>query len=192
MAIEKIIQEYLSYSPEAGTFTWVKRRRGVKLGSIAGCMALHGYVHIGFSGKTYLAHRLAWLFHTGNWPNFDIDHIDGNRSNNRISNLREATRAENHQNKGKSELICGREPTSKYVGVSYDLSRKKWKAEITKGRIAKFLGRYDSQEEAHDAYRQAKNRMHEFQPVPRENIKKMTPRSCLMSSLALCKSRAFS
>jgi hypothetical protein len=92
----------LSYDPQAGIFTWkVEPRRGMKAGAIAGCIDSNGYVQIRHNKKIIFAHRLAWLFFYGEDPgDKDIDHVNQNRSDNRITNLRLADRAENMWNRG--------------------------------------------------------------------------------------------
>lgn len=90
----------LDYNPETGLFTWKAKRCGTKHGSVAGSIdPSHGYRRIKIDGHLYLAHRLAWFYVCGEWPAHEIDHIDRARANNRIANLRPATRSENQCNK---------------------------------------------------------------------------------------------
>lgn len=96
------LRHILHYDPETGVFTWmVSPRRRTKVGDEAGNRDYHGYVNITHEGTRYRAHRLAWLYMTGEWPADLVDHKDQNRSNNRWLNLRPATKAQNGQNTRK-------------------------------------------------------------------------------------------
>ena len=92
------IRDLLGYDPETGLFTRKVQRGKHKEGEIAGCLNAKGYVEIKACGKIYEAHRLAHLFMTGSWPSEQIDHVNHIKSDNRWSNLREASRAQNTQN----------------------------------------------------------------------------------------------
>lgn len=93
----------LSYDQGTGLFTWlIDRGNGACAGQRAGTVDRNsGYVLVQIDGRQYRAHRLAWLYVHGRWPRPLIDHIDRNRANNRISNLREATSAINNSNTGR-------------------------------------------------------------------------------------------
>lgn len=93
------LRELLNYDQATGVFVWrVAMRYGVGAGGPAGSMCSNGYLKIKVGGKRLSAHRIAWLFVTGEWPSDMIDHINGVRSDNRFSNLRDASRAVNQQN----------------------------------------------------------------------------------------------
>lgn len=148
--------EILDYNQETGVFTWkVKARKGrVAAGDVAGYTDLDGYIKIGIDGRYYNAHRLAWLFMTGEWPTDMLDHIDGNPANNAFRNLREADNRLNQQNhrKAKSTNKCG------LLGVS-----KKAKCSIARIKVdgkVLYLGSFKTDEEAHAAYLEAKRRLH--------------------------------
>lgn len=85
------LREVLEYDPAIGVFRWLIKPCGqISIGDIAGCRHGEGYVQIRVIGRIYLAHRLAWLYMTGEWPISLIDHRNLDRSDNRWSNLREA------------------------------------------------------------------------------------------------------
>lgn len=113
MISHKELTEKLTYDPDSGIFTWNVETRRVPAGSIAGgslevVSRNNRYVKIGVGGRRYLAHRLAWYYMTGEWPEFCIDHIDRNTVNNRWSNLRAATHHQNRLNqKVRSDSSTG-------------------------------------------------------------------------------------
>ena len=93
-------REYLEYCPESGVFTWIKKvYRNTIVGSEAGTVARNGYRYITFRGQKILAHRLAWFFHHGEQPPAQIDHINRERLDNRVSNLRSASSSLNNHNR---------------------------------------------------------------------------------------------
>lgn len=96
MITSQRLREALTYDPATGNFTWlVCRNQNSALGTVAGTVKPDGYRRIFLGGKGYYAQRLAWLWMTGSWPDFDVDHINRNRDDNRWENLREATRSQN-------------------------------------------------------------------------------------------------
>ena len=148
----------LRYDAETGVFTWaVNRRGGAKVGDIAGTVKAGGYIQIVALGKLRYAHRLAWLFVHGSWPSGHIDHIDGNPSNNAISNLRDVSIEVNQQNQRRAH--CSNR-SSGLQGVSFDAQTGRWMAKISLKNRTKNLGRYVTPELAHQAYVAAKREMH--------------------------------
>jgi hypothetical protein len=144
------LREVLSYDPETGAFTWlVSTARHRRIGDVAGCVK-DGYRQIGIDGRRYRAHRLAWLWMTGEWPSAEIDHINGDPADNRIANLRPATSS---QNKANARLRS--DNSSKLKGVSYDRQRQKWLARIVLAGRARNLGRFTDPAAAHAAYAEA-------------------------------------
>jgi hypothetical protein len=104
MITQKQLKELLSYDSNTGVFTWIKKTSNrAPVGNVAGYLNHDGYVYIKINNKIYSAHRLAWLFTNKAYPENMIDHINGNRSDNRICNLREATRVENAYNQKKQK-----------------------------------------------------------------------------------------
>jgi hypothetical protein len=100
------LRELLDYDPETGRFIWRKDHptaKHIKAGSVAGTKNGRGYWVIGVAGAKYVAHRLAWLYVTGEWPAHLVDHENGDRLDNRFANLREATDSQNNFNRGGAE-----------------------------------------------------------------------------------------
>lgn len=136
------LREVLDYDLETGEFRWriTMGCRGVA-GRVAGCLCATGYQSIRINRKPYQAHRLAWLHVYGEWPRNEIDHMNGNKADNRLSNLREATRFQNTAN---------RKSRKTFKGV-YLLPSGRWAASIQRDKLH-HLGCFDTPEEAHAAY----------------------------------------
>jgi len=152
---QEVVRAHLRYNPETGEFWWsvAVRSKKIKAGDRAArTVNANGYLTIGLLGRLYLAHRLAWVYIYGYWPNGDLDHINGNRADNRIANLREATRSQNNAN---GKLRC--DSTSGVKGVSWDVRR--WKAYIDIGRKRHRLGSFKTLEDAIKARRAAEVRI---------------------------------
>ena len=157
------LKQMLDYSPDTGEFTWlVSSAKRIKIGDIAGSPQSRGYRQIKINGKNYQLHRLVWLYVHGSFPTHCIDHINGVKHDNRLSNLREATSAENMQNVKRYKSN-----SSGFIGVVRYEQRNKWTAQIQKNGKRIFLGYFDTPEEAHDAYLKAKVELHTFNPIPR-------------------------
>lgn len=156
------LHSILAYDPETGAFIW-KRARGGKAiaGATAGIINRDGYRRIAIYKKPYMAHRLAWFYVHGVWPEKFIDHIDGNPANNAISNLRQCSHSENHQN--RVSLIA---KPSHLIGAQ-KVKGGKWRARICAGGKQIYIGTFDTPEEAASAYREAKKKHHPFQPSVR-------------------------
>lgn len=155
--------ELLNYDTETGAFAWkVSTSNRAPVGSRAGTDHGNGYRVITIDHCTHYAHHLAWLFVYGEYPNQEMDHIDGDRSNNRVSNLRYGTHAQNMQN-----LSLRNTNKSGMTGVSWLKNYGKWEAYITVNYKKINLGYYDDLQKAGAAYLSAKQEMHRFQPVPR-------------------------
>ena len=153
------IRDYLSYDPLTGQFTWIKRQRQGVAGHINGHLCKRsGYIVVGFAGKTYRAHRLAWYFTYGYMPDVQVDHKNEIRNDNRLCNLRLATSLQNGHNSSKPS----KNNTSGYLGVSWCKNRKKWKAAINFNYKREVIGYYDTAEEASEAYLARKRELHLF------------------------------
>lgn len=156
------LRELLHYDPDTGVFTWRVSRGGMaQAGSVAGTTHPQGYLRITVDRRLYLAHRLAFFYTHGRWPTNEIDHVNCVRSDNRLINLREATRSENKQNSRCAQMNS----KSGLLGVCWDKRRGRWVAKITLDGNTMHLGYFDSSEEAHAAYLEAKARVHTFQTI---------------------------
>jgi hypothetical protein len=147
---------FYDYNPITGNFTH-KTYRGPRSGgpgSIAGTKMSTGYISIKLpNGPSVLAHRLAWLWMTGEWPKEEIDHKNRDRLDNRWENLREATRSQQAQNGSKRSTN-----NSGVVGVSFDKSRGKWVARLTLNGVFIYQKRFGTFEEACVARKSAEER----------------------------------
>lgn len=124
MITQTELQSQLHYNTETGIFTWIKSKKGIFANTIAGTKRKNGYIIICINQKDYRAHRLAWLYMHGYIPEY-IDHINGVKDDNCLSNLRPATKQQNAYNsKVKSTNTSG------VKGVCYNKEKNKWKAYI--------------------------------------------------------------
>ena len=141
----ELLRQIMHYDPETGIFTWkVQKGRRVKPGDRSGCPDSLGYLMIIIDRHAYKAHRLAWLYMTGEWPQ-EIDHINCDRSDNRWANLRLATRSQNGAN---------RRLDSRRAGCLKGASKCNagWQSKIRIDGNLIYLGTYRTQEEAHKVY----------------------------------------
>lgn len=155
----ELVRELLHYDPETGRFAWRLGRFGTRgAGGRAGYADPRGYRKICVAGRMYWEHRLAWLYVNGTWPSDQIDHVNGVKGDNRIANLREATRSENQGNlrQARSDSKTG------LLGVHWNKPNKKFMAQIMFSGKQKYLGLFNTAEEAHQAYLVAKRELHQF------------------------------
>lgn len=151
------LKQALRYDMETGRFVWSAPlgARG-QAGALAGNIdSRYGYRRIGIDGRLYRANRLAWLYVYGEWPEGDVDHINGFRDDDRIANLRDVSRQMNNQNTRRA-ISRNR---SGALGVS---TRRpgRWSAQIWVDGVRHYLGQFNSVEAAATAYIAAKRRMH--------------------------------
>lgn len=129
------VKELLEY--KNGNLIWkIRTSNRVNVGDIAGGDDGHGYIFISVLGKRYQIHRVIWLWHYGYLPENDIDHIDRNKVNNKVENLREVTRTCNLRNSNRSDTNV-----SGVRGVVWDNERGRWLAHLSFGNKSKYLGR---------------------------------------------------
>jgi hypothetical protein len=164
--LKELVRELFDFNQEIGNFVRIKKTSGTKgqKGAVAGIVQKNGRRYIKINGKSYLAHRLVWLWYYGEWPEGQIDHKDGNPDNNRIENLRIAkNQVEQQQNqKIRKDNISG------HPGVSWFKTRNKWVAYINLNKKRIHLGYFDSYEDACVSHAHGKVKYHSFQPTLRD------------------------
>lgn len=146
------LQSLVRYDPATGLFTRLVRRTN----ATGGWPDKAGYLYLMIDTKTYSAHRLAWLYMTGEWPRNDIDHINGNRADNRFCNLRDVPKNFNMQNerRARNNNAFG------LMGVQFRKDRGKYVAVLRIDGKSRRFGAFDTPEEAHAAYVEAKRLHH--------------------------------
>lgn len=153
----------LTYEPATGVFRWLVPKGRARAGDEAGTTATASdgrqVRQIRVDGVIYLAHRLAWFMIYGAWPPQEIDHRNGDSCDNRLDNLRLATRAQNNQNIGVTKAVSG------FRGVTFHAG--KWRAQIKYAGHNHYLGRFNSPDEAHSAYVDKRKELFKFQPAVR-------------------------
>jgi hypothetical protein len=152
------LRELLDYNATTGKFRWRTTGKGrcrINGGDQPGYIGNHGYRSIGVLGREYLAHRLAWLYVYGDWPSKFTDHINLNKLDNRITNLRAASKSQNSANRR-----APKSNTSGFKGVCWSWIANKWLAGIMVNGKAQHLGYFSTREAAHLAYRAAAKRIY--------------------------------
>ena len=147
-ATQEQLKNLFTYNPDTGELIRKISSGGFKKGSVAGSLTKYGYLCVRVNYRLYQIHRLIWVYVHGYFPNKDIDHINRVRTDNRLENLREATRSQNLRNKEKSNKNI-----SGYKGVSFFARDKKWMASIQINGKKKYLGYFDTPLSAHEAYK---------------------------------------
>lgn len=151
MLTQERLKQVVSYNPDNGVFTRILALSNcVKVGDILGGDNGRGYLRTRIDGKLYMNHRLAWLYVYGSMPEFEIDHINHNKKDNRIANLRSCTRSENSRNSP-----IGIRNKSGIVGVQYRERDRKFYATITNNKKKIHIGVYETAEDALLAYNDA-------------------------------------
>jgi hypothetical protein len=144
---QKRLKEVLDYDPDTGVFTWkVQTNFRIPINSVAGKLNTRGYRSIKIDKKDYLAHRLVWLYVHGEWPPQLIDHINGDKLDNRLCNIRCATYSQNNTNRINAR--------------GYSMVGKMFHARIVVKRKGIHLGSYKTAEEARQAYLVAQKQLH--------------------------------
>lgn len=148
------LRELLHYDPDTGVFRWRNPRGKAGNKPSAGSRDSGGYVKIGIAGHDYRAHRLAWLYVRGVWPDGQVDHKDGDPGNNAIGNLRDVPQAVNQQNQRSAHF------DSKHGLMGVTQRKTGWIARINIEGVHHYLGVFPTQESAHAAYLAAKRARH--------------------------------
>lgn len=141
------LKSLVVYEEETGVFRWLATTRATKAGEVAGGTRANGYVALTIDGVTFYAHRLAWLWKNGTWPKNHVDHINGDRADNRIANLRDVTVSHNSHNTQR----LGPRNTTGYRGVAKYMD--KYIAQMMVDGVSTAIGMFDTPEAAAEAYR---------------------------------------
>lgn len=145
--IDHLVEGLFVYDKKLGIiYNKIKRSRNVSIGENSGYLNPNGYIYISIKYKRFFAHRLAWRLYYGKWPKDQIDHINGNRSDNRICNLREVTSRQNCQNRITHR--AGKLP-------GFFIYKNKYCARIQIKQIRTNLGYFETELEAHEQYLRA-------------------------------------
>jgi hypothetical protein len=147
---QETVRFLFRYHSDTGEIRWANPSiRAAKVGQIAGSLGRAGYRRISIDGKRIMAHKIAWLYEYGVMPKAEIDHINGDKSDNRVGNLRLATKSQNEFNKGKTARN-----SSGFKGVSRCDRLNKWLARCMVNGKSKYLGSFETPELASRAYEQ--------------------------------------
>lgn len=152
----EVLRGLIRYDPITGRFTWSETHPShFVAGHRAGKLRADGYRLIKIDYRLYREHRLAWLYVHGQWPVQQLDHINGQRDDNRLANLREVSATENTQNRRKA----GRRTSTGLLGAA-PTSHGKFGAKIMARGVVQHLGTFETAEAAHAAYVTAKRQLH--------------------------------
>lgn len=149
-----MLRRFVSYDPDTGAITRIASHFKSYIGKQTGTKDSQGYLATKVNGKFYRCHRLAWALFYGKWPDGEVDHFDGDKANNRITNLRDIEHKHNSHNQMRPQ---GNNP---YIGAYWSERTQKWRAAIKKDGKINCLGSFLTAEEAHKAYLEAKKHMH--------------------------------
>lgn len=150
------LKELLNYDPKTGDFVWkVNRGRGIRAGDKAGYISFYGYRLISIDGKQYKAHRLAFLYVLGSFPDKEVDHIDHQPDNNAWDNLRPATRSQNNLNRHSYV-----NKSSGIKGVSWHKAGHKWQVRVQIKRNVLCIGLFEDIELAQLVAEEAREKYH--------------------------------
>ena len=154
MIDKELINNLFHYCSNTGILSWKVKRGSAQVGSIAGCVRDNGYLDVRINKKLYRVHRIIWIMMYGYMPTKDIDHLNGERADNRLCNLREVSRGDNmHNLRGATK----RNKTG-LLGVSRHKFRKTWRARLCVDGNQIYLGVFETPNEAYIAYMNAKRK----------------------------------
>lgn len=150
------VRHRFNYDPATGVLRWaISPSKNVKAGDVAGSSHGDGYLRVRIGASRYLVHRIIWLHHYGKWPDGHVDHLDGEKRNNRVSNMRDSTRSVNAQNQRSASA----NNKAKLLGVAMRPNGKCVAAINVCGKKM-YLGIFRDPQEAHSTYLEAKRRLH--------------------------------
>ena len=150
------LRAVLDYDADTGIFRRRVSRGNVEAGAVAGTVSEKGYICIMVNGTLFKAHRLAWLHFHGVMPQDQIDHLNGDKADNRIANLRDVPHCMNQQNQTRPP----KNSTSGFRGVAWHKRDKRWQARIKVNGREQYIGYFETAEAAHAAYLAAKLQLH--------------------------------
>lgn len=152
----EVARNDLEYDPASGKILWKTNGKARTVGACAGTKTARGYIKIHYKYKQYWAHRLAWLLYYGDWPTKTIDHINGVKSDNRISNLRDISLASNN----RSIVSLNSNNSSGFRGVYFHSGYSKWCAAISIDGKKTHICSFSTKEAAASSYLAAKLHYH--------------------------------
>lgn len=151
------VRQIFNYDTDSGLLTWrIRTSNRIQLGAQAGNRDHYGYLKVCVSYRYYKVHRLIWLHVHGVWPTKQIDHIDRDKLNNRIANLRDVSQSVNQQNRFRART----DNASGFLGVTRHSASKRWQTQIDVNGRRHYLGLFDTPEAAHAVYLDAKRLLH--------------------------------
>lgn len=155
----ELARRHFNFDPKTGALTWREPRASrVKIGDAVGGINGNGYRNFQFAGFNHKAHRVAWLIHYGEWPSDCVDHINGDRTDNRIENLRIANQQENSQNRRSPHR---KDKVAALLGTSFHKPSGQFQARIgMPDGTQRYLGIFPTAEAAHAVYAAAKRQYH--------------------------------
>lgn len=159
MMSQELLHKLFDYCPDSGVVSWrISRSNRIKVGSTVGYENPYGYLQVRIEGKLWMLHRLIWEYVTGFPPKQMIDHINGDRSDNRFANLRDVSRSINNQNRKGPD----RDAKIQLLGVCFDTRCRKYRAQMRVNGKSVLNKVFGTPEEAHMAYLRAKEIYHHF------------------------------
>jgi hypothetical protein len=154
MITKKLLEELFEYQEDGTLVRKVTTNRRALAGTVSGTPSKAGYLRTTVLGRSFYNHRIIWFMHHGSWP-LSIDHINGDKRDNRIENLREATGSQNQHNKG-----LNRNNKTGVKGVTWRVDRNRYRARIKVFGKDRFLGDFLSLDEARRVVEDARRALH--------------------------------
>ena len=144
MLTQDLVRSLFNYNPDTGELSYInKSGRGKRKDKKVGCISTYGYLTVWVGGSVCQLHRVVWVYVYGQLPFYGIDHINGDRLDNRILNLRDVDQSENTKNRRKSK-----NNTSGFNGVFWDNKLNKWRARVSVNKSIIYLGSFTNKDDA--------------------------------------------